>query len=53
MNNKDHDDIKRTLYHFDATNVGKPTPWDGENESEFKMWKERLATYMSTAGDKA
>ena len=29
---KDRDDIARTLYHFDAKNVGKPTPWDGEKE---------------------
>ncbi len=32
--------------------VGKPTPWDGESEAEFKSWSEKFTMFMSTIFDK-
>ena len=52
-NTYDDHGIQPSLRNFDAKSVCKPVPWNGEDEAEFKMWKERLATYMSSAGDKA
>ena len=52
-NTYDDSGIQQSLRNFDAKSVCKPVPWNGEGEVEFKMWKERLATYMSSAGDKA
>ena len=52
-NTYDDHGIQQSLRNFDAKSVCKPVPWNGEDEAEFKMWKERLATYMSSAGDKA
>ena len=37
---------------FGGKNVGKPTPWDGEKENEFKAWSEKFTSYMANAGDK-
>ncbi len=33
--------------------VGKPIPWDGEQEAEFKAWEEKLSMFMSTVFDKS
>ena len=33
-------------------NIGKPEPWDGEDEAAFKMWWETLSAHMARAGDK-
>jgi hypothetical protein len=32
--------------------VGKPSPWDGETEADFKTWDEKLVMFMSTVFDK-
>ena len=32
--------------------VGKPSPWDGESEAEFKAWSEKFSMFMCTIGDK-
>ena len=37
---------------FGAKNTGKPDPWDGDTEQEFKNSSERFTTYMANAGDK-
>ena len=37
---------------FGGKNTGKPDPWDGDTEQEFKNWSERFTTYMANAGDK-
>ena len=37
---------------FGGKNTGKPVPWDGDTEQEFKNWSERLTTYMANTGDK-
>ena len=52
-NTYDDSGIQQSLRNFDAKSVCKPVPWNGEDEAEFKMWKERLATYMSSGADKA
>ena len=37
---------------FGGKNTGKPDPWDGDTEQEFKNWSERFTTYVANAGDK-
>jgi hypothetical protein len=37
---------------FSEKHVGKPTPWDGEKEDDFKSWTEKFTGFMSAAGDK-
>ena len=37
---------------FSDKHVGKPVPWDGEQEAEFKTWNEKFTAFMGTAGDK-
>ena len=32
-------------------NIGKPDPWDGENEAVFKTWLKKLSAHMTGAGD--
>ena len=50
LNNKEHgnDNGRKIPDKF----VGKPIPWDGEQEAEFKAWEEKLAMFMSTVVDK-
>ena len=47
-----HEELKHYISGFSPKNVSKPSPWDGENEAEFKMWNERFVAYMVAAGDK-
>ena len=42
----------KTVGGFSGKNIGKPTPWDGEAEQEFKGWSERFTAFMANAGDK-
>ena len=37
---------------FRDKNIGKPEPWDGEDEAVFKTWLEKLSAHMAGAGDK-
>ena len=37
---------------FKDKSLCKPEPWDGEDESQYKAWSERLTSYMAGAGDK-
>ena len=37
---------------FHDKHVGKPNPWDGEKEEDFKVWNEKFTTFMANAGDK-
>ena len=37
---------------FHDKHIGKPTPWDGEKEEDFKAWNEQFITFMANAGDK-
>ena len=37
---------------FKDKSLCKPEPWDGEEESQYKAWSERLTSYMAGAGDK-
>ena len=37
---------------FKDKSLCKPEPWDGEDESLYKAWSERLTSYMAGAGDK-
>ena len=34
---------KRTAQFHDK-HVGKPNPWDGEKEEDFKVWNEKFTT---------
>ena len=43
---------KNTLSGFNSKDGGKPTPWDGENEEEYKSWDDQFLAYMACAGDK-
>ena len=37
---------------FRDKNIGKPEPWDGEDEAVFKTWLEKLSAHVAGAGDK-
>ena len=45
----DHSRMTRVRDKF----VGKPTPWDGENEADFKAWDEKFVMFMSSVFDKS
>ena len=42
----------KKLGHFNDKHIGKPKPWNGEKEDEFKAWSEQFTTFMANAGDK-
>ena len=37
---------------FHDKHIGKPDPWDGEKEEDFKAWNEKFTTFMANAGEK-
>ena len=49
---KDREGMKTFISGFRDMNIGKPEPWDGEDEAVFKTWWEKLSAHMSGAGDK-
>ena len=44
--------MQTVISSFRDKNIGKPEPWDGEDEATFKMWSEKLSAHMAGAGDK-
>ena len=44
--------MKSSISGFRDKNIGKPEPWDGEDEAVFKTWLEKLTAHMAGAGDK-
>ena len=38
--------------NFNSKSMGKPTPWNREDNAEFQTWSERPVSYMGIAGDK-
>ena len=49
---KDREGMKTFMSGFGDKNIGKPEPWDCEDEAVFKTWFEKLSAHMSEAGDK-
>lgn len=45
-------EITKKAGRFNDKHIGKPIPWDGEKEEEFKAWNEKFTTFMANAGDK-